>query len=64
MKSSYILIDENGSFLDSSNGKKTSTKSILDVGVEDAANELLSSSGGGFNHIAYSRRNGNWFYNN
>lgn len=46
MKSSYIMIDEYGRFLDSSLGMKAPTRSILDVGIEKAAEELLSSAGG------------------
>ena len=48
MRASYILIDEYGRFLNTSFGMKIPTKSILDVGVESALEELLQSNGIGF----------------
>jgi len=58
MLASYVLIDEFGRFLDSSTGGKVPTRSILDVGVEEAARDLLSSPGGGYDHSAFERRRG------
>jgi hypothetical protein len=58
MQSSYYVIDEYGCFLDTSCGSKKPTKSILDVGVELALKELLSSNGGGFNQHAFELRDG------
>lgn len=58
MQSSYILVDEFGSFLDSSTGGKKPTRSILEVGVETAWDELLASEGGGYNHSAFQARDG------
>ena len=58
MRSSYILIDEFGRFLDSSKGGKTHTKSILDVGVEEAFEELLQSEGKGFHKDLFEIRGG------
>ena len=58
MRSSYILIDEYGRFLDSSNGGKTPTKSILDVGLEVALEELLKNEGRGFDKSLFEIRGG------
>ena len=58
MQSSYLLVDEYGRFLDCSSGGKIPTKSILDVGVEAAYEELISSQGGGFDRTAYYDRDG------
>lgn len=58
MRSSYILIDELGRFLDTSNGMKIPTKSILDVGVESAFDELLKSEGKGFDMNMFDLRGG------
>ena len=58
MRDSYILIDEEGRFLDSSLGKKTPTQSILDVGVDAALHQLLSSAGGGFDADSFEARDG------
>jgi radical S-adenosyl methionine domain-containing protein 2 len=58
MRSSYILIDEYGRFLDSSKGGKTPTKSILEVGLENALEELLSSEGKGFHKETFYQRGG------
>lgn len=58
MKSSYLLIDENGCFLDCSTGGKTPTKSILDIGVVAAMEELTSSAGGGFDRGLFYDRGG------
>jgi len=46
MQSSYIIIDEFGRFLDCSTGMKVPTSSILEVGLENAAKQLLNSIGG------------------
>ena len=58
MRNSYILIDEYGRFLDSSKGGKTPTKSILDVGLEEAVNELLINEGKGFDKSLFEIRGG------
>jgi radical S-adenosyl methionine domain-containing protein 2 len=58
MQSSYLLVDEYGRFLDCSSGGKIPTKSILEVGVEAAYEELISSQGGGFDRTAYYDRDG------
>jgi radical S-adenosyl methionine domain-containing protein 2 len=58
MQSSYILVDEYGCFLDSSTGGKTQTRSILEVGVDRAWQELLSSAGGGYDHHSFEARDG------
>ena len=60
MQSSYVLIDEFGRFLDSSTGGKIPTKSILDVGAEAAFQQLLDSSGGGFDEAAFYERDGDY----
>ena len=56
MRSSYVLIDEYGRFLDTSTGGKVATRPILDVGLEAAVDDLLNSAGGGFDKSAYDRR--------
>jgi len=61
MQASYVLLDERARFLDSSRGGKVPTQSILDVGVEAAAAELLASGGGGFDHAAFVARDGAFF---
>lgn len=58
MRASYILIDEHGRFLDCSTGAKTPTRSILEVGLEAAARELLGSEGGGFDRDVFYQRGG------
>lgn len=58
MQSSYILIDEYGRFLDSSTGSKIPTDSILDIGINNASEQLLTSFGGGFNRKAFHERDG------
>ena len=58
MKSSYILIDEYGRLLDSSTGGKKPTESILKVGIDVAAEQLLKSLGGGFDRIQFEKRGG------
>jgi radical S-adenosyl methionine domain-containing protein 2 len=58
MRSSYILIDEYGRFLDSSTGGKIPTKSILDVGLDQAVEELLSSDGKGYHQDLFFIRGG------
>ena len=58
MQSSYLLVDEYGRFLDCSSGGKVPTKSILEVGVLAARQELISSTGGGFDRAAYYERDG------
>jgi radical S-adenosyl methionine domain-containing protein 2 len=60
MQSSYILVDEYGCFLDSSTGGKLPTKSILDVGVESAWQELISSEGGGYDAKSFFERDGDY----
>lgn len=60
MQSSYFLVDEYGRFLDSSTGGKVPTQSILQVGAKAALQELLSSSGGGFNANAFTERDGDY----
>ena len=54
MQASYLLLDEYGRFLDSSQGGKTPTDSILEVGVEEAARQLATRNG--FDAAAYARR--------
>lgn len=61
MQSSYVLVDEYGCFLDSSLGGKIPTKSILDEGIAAAWAELEASAGGGFDQVAFDRRDGNFF---
>lgn len=58
MRSSYLLIDEYGRFLDSSKGGKTPTNSILDVGLEKALEELINSEGKGFHKDTFYQRGG------
>jgi len=58
MQKSYIIIDEHGCFLDTSSGGKTPTASILDVGVDAAAAQLLASEGGGFDRELFYARGG------
>ena len=60
MKSSYILVDEYGCFLDSSLGGKVQTKSILHVGVEQAWEQLTSSEGGGYDAKSFYARDGEY----
>ena len=64
MRDSYILIDEFGQFLDVSSGGKVPTRPILEVGLEAAITELVSSKGGGFNKDLFKIRGGyypeNW----
>eukprot|EP01033_Poteriospumella_lacustris_P006177 gene6178-4437_t len=60
MQSSYVLVDEYGAFLDSSGGGKVATQSLLDVGVDTALTQLLSSEHGGFNHDAFVARDGDY----
>ena len=60
MQASYILVDEYGRFLDSSAGGKQATDSMLDVGIDEALRQLISSKGGGFNEIAFVERDGNY----
>ena len=56
MRSSYIVIDEFGSFLDSSQGGKMPTQSILDVGVDRAVEQLFQN--GGFDRSSFYKRDG------
>lgn len=58
MQGSYLMVDEYGRFLDSSSGGKIPTKSILDIGVTAAIEELISGSGGGFDKDMYYDRGG------
>lgn len=61
MKSSYVLVDEYGRFLDSSKGGKEPTCSILDAGGVDAAwEQLLQSEGGGFDASSFFARDGDY----
>jgi len=64
MRSSYVLVDEKGRFLDCSEGRKAPTRPILEVGVEAAWKELTSSSGGGFDVQAFERRDGRFDWTN
>lgn len=56
MRDSYILVDENGSFLDTAHGGKVPTASMLKVGIDEAARQLLS-----FDEMSYIHRNGDWY---
>lgn len=58
MRSSYILIDEHGRFLDTSTGGKIPTNGILEVGLDKALEELRSSTGKGFDKEAFFLRGG------
>mmetsp|Transcript_29927 Transcript_29927/g.42697 ORF Transcript_29927/g.42697 Transcript_29927/m.42697 type:complete len:455 (-) Transcript_29927:123-1487(-) len=58
MQASYLLVDEQGRFLDASLGKKSPTRSIAEVGVRQAFRELVSSSGGGFHRDEFLERGG------
>ena len=58
MRGSYLLIDEFGRFLDCTTGGKIPTRSILDVGLEAAVEELVRSSGGGFEKDTFLARGG------
>eukprot|EP01038_Epipyxis_sp_PR26KG_P013291 gene13291-17806_t len=60
MQSSYILVDEYGCLLDCSLGGKTPTKSILEVGVDEAWKELTSRGGIGFDNISFQLRDGGY----
>jgi radical S-adenosyl methionine domain-containing protein 2 len=60
MKSSYILVDEYGRFLDSSTGGKVPTQSMLEVGVAKAFEQLISSDGGGYDNVAFYDRDGDY----
>jgi radical S-adenosyl methionine domain-containing protein 2 len=64
MQSSYVLVDENGCFLDCSTGSKLPTKPILEVGVQAAWRELTKSAGGGFDQRAFLRRDGQYAWTN
>ncbi|KAJ1634031.1 hypothetical protein T492DRAFT_903746 [Pavlovales sp. CCMP2436] len=61
MQSSYVVLDEAARFLDSSSGGKVPTESILDVGVERAAAQLLRGAGGGHDKAAYYARGGDFY---
>lgn len=58
MRSSYILVDEYGRFLDPSLGRKDPTDSILKVGIKQALDQLLQSNGGGFDAKSFKDRDG------
>jgi radical S-adenosyl methionine domain-containing protein 2 len=64
MRSSYLLVDEFGRFLDTSTGGKLPTRGILEIGLVEALNELNSSSGKGFDKDSFYKRGGyypeNW----
>jgi len=57
MRSSYIIVDEFGRFLDNSRGDKTPTRPILD-GIDAAAEELLGHDGTGFDRESFYARDG------
>jgi hypothetical protein len=61
MISSYVVLDEAARFLDSSSGGKAPTESILDVGVERAAAQLLCGAGGGHDKASYYARDGDFY---
>jgi len=56
MRNSYLILDEQMRFLDCREGKKTPSKSLLDVGVKDALNRS------GFDEKMFLKRGGqyNW----
>jgi radical S-adenosyl methionine domain-containing protein 2 len=58
MRTSYILIDEYGRFLDCSKGGKIPTNSILEVGLERAIEELMINDGKGFHKDLFYKRGG------
>lgn len=62
MRSSYIIIDEFGRFLDNSQGSKTPSRPILnaagEVDIDAAALDLLGKDGLGFDRQAYHQRDG------
>ena len=58
MKTSYLIIDEFGRFLDCSMGSKTPTESILDIGVEKAYSQLVNGPGLGFDLELFIKRDG------
>jgi radical S-adenosyl methionine domain-containing protein 2 len=60
MQTSYVLVDEYGCFLDCSRGGKTATKSILEVGVDVAWEQLLGKEGIGYNSQAFYARDGDY----
>eukprot|EP01125_Pyxidicula_operculata_P008899 TRINITY_DN2942_c0_g1_i3.p1 TRINITY_DN2942_c0_g1~~TRINITY_DN2942_c0_g1_i3.p1 ORF type:complete len:350 (+),score=84.04 TRINITY_DN2942_c0_g1_i3:70-1119(+) len=54
MKNSYLVLDEEMRFLDSSNGGKVPSESLLDVGVKKAM------EGSGFDNIKFVHRGGKY----
>jgi len=62
MRSSYILVDEYGRFLDCSNVSKgkAPTSSMLDVGIDKAWEQLVNSEYGGYDEKAFVERDGNY----
>eukprot|EP00918_Siedleckia_nematoides_P078930 GHVU01172811.1.p1 GENE.GHVU01172811.1~~GHVU01172811.1.p1 ORF type:complete len:309 (+),score=45.82 GHVU01172811.1:96-1022(+) len=52
MKDSYVILDEKLRFLNCQSGMKVPTRSIMDVGVEEALKEA------GYDHAAFLRRGG------
>jgi radical S-adenosyl methionine domain-containing protein 2 len=52
MRDSYLILDEYMRFLDCSKGSKEPSKSLLDVGVQDALNKA------GFDEQAFYKRGG------
>ena len=61
MQSSYLLVDEEGRFLDASSGKKQpSPSSILAVGAHRALAEMFQR-GASFDHAAFAARDGAFF---
>jgi radical S-adenosyl methionine domain-containing protein 2 len=61
MQSSYVVVDEYGRFLDSSEGGKHPTESVLGVGGFDFAwAQLTSSQGGGYDPTSFAARDGGY----
>lgn len=62
MRSSYIIIDEFGRFLDNSKGAKTPSRPILnangDIDIDSAAFDLLGRDQRGFDRDAFQKRDG------
>jgi radical S-adenosyl methionine domain-containing protein 2 len=55
MANSYLVLDEQLRFMDSSSGKKVPSSSILDVGVEVALQQVT------FDSAAFDSRKGDWY---
>ncbi|XP_028393239.1 radical S-adenosyl methionine domain-containing protein 2-like isoform X2 [Dendronephthya gigantea] len=56
MRNSYLILDEYMRFLDNTNGTKKPSKSILDVGVQDALNDS------GFDEQMFFKRGGKYVW--